>query len=696
MIRHRKLLLLLASTALTGACVPDADPRDRLVEAYLRLTDLEDMRPTEGPELDLLVQATRAEEPFLRSTAVRALGRLENPELAGHIEDAFHDPVVDVRLEAAYALAQAHFGRPGDAAFDALVERLGAEPDASVRGEVARSLGRLRLSDEHRARAEHILLEAADPEAPLPVLSGALLGLEALLRNHGGPMDERLVADRVRPLTTYAGTYYRSPESVRIRTLSLTVLGYTGLVRASVLQRALRDDSPLVAFAGMRFFDQIEELAKPETMRRAIAGESLYGVMESFRILAQGPRDMRACGYLLAGARVPPPEAPRPVPEPIRLLGVQGLDEPCPDLELPRTILREVEATLGDDPVYWQAPSYALLSLASVYPGDAAARLADHVEHENPFVRTNAARAAALLGNRTVLRSLTEDTSANVRTAAVQGLFALDGHRIDEVLLDQLRFDDPQLVMTVARLLEGTSRPTGAAEALVTTFERMSAAQRETWRDPRLAIVERLTEVGDRSLTERMVPYLSDYDPAVAEAVAGALRGWTGRPYTPTPQPLPRMPLPSVDEMRQMDGAHVILHMQGGGQVEIELHPWLATTNTYRFWRLVRAGYFDGLTFHRWAPNFVLQGGSPAANEYAGDGAFTRDEVGRLGHWRGTVGISTRGHDTGDGQIFVNLLDNVRLDHAYTIVGTVVRGMDVVDAVLEGGVIERAEVVSGS
>ena len=142
-----------------------------------------------------------------------------------------------------------------------------------------------------------------------------------------------------------------------------------------------------------------------------------------------------------------------------------------------------------------------------------------------------------------------------------------------------------------------------------------------------------------------------------------------------------------------MDGAVVRLHMEGGGRVDIELDPYLATTNAYRFFRLVGEGYFDGLTFHRWAPNFVLQGGSPGANEYQGAGAFSRDEVGLRGHWRGTVGISTRGHDTGDAQIFINLLDNVRLDHTYTIIGSVVDGMDTVDHAMDGIVIERAEVV---
>jgi cyclophilin family peptidyl-prolyl cis-trans isomerase/HEAT repeat protein len=698
MIRNRTLSLLLLSALTASSCVPDASPRDRVTEAYLRIVDLEDRRPTSGPDLQLLVQATASEHALLRAAAVRALGRLEDPGLAGPIADALDDPARGVRLEAAYAMAQAHFTTSGDGAYATLGDRFEAEPDPAVRGELARSLGRLRLSAEQARRAERLLLEATHrdgDDAPLAELTGVLLGLEALLRAAPQAHDPEGIRDRMDQLAGYSGAFYRSPESVRVRTLALTILGHAGLMRAEDVQRAVRDDAPVVAAAGMRFFDQIAELAKPETLRRAIASPSLYGVIEAFGILDRGPRTMQSCGYLLAGARVPPENTPRPVPEPIRVRGVQALREPCPDPDLPRTILREVEATLDEDPVLWQAPSYALLSLASVYPGDAAARLADHAEHANPFVRANAARAATLLGNRNVLRTLAGDASPNVRTTAVEGLFALDGHRIDDLLFDQLSVDDPQLVMTASRLLSGTPRPAAAADALMDAFERMSAAQRETWRDPRMAMAERLEEVGDARLTERMLPYLSDFDGRVAEAVASALRSWNGRPYTPTPLPLPREPLPTVAEMHAMEGASVLLHMQGGGEVEIRLHPWLATTNTYRFWRLVREGYFDGLTFHRWAPNFVLQGGSPHANEYQGDGPYSRDEVGRLPHWRGTVGISTRGHDTGDGQIFVNLLDNVRLDHAYTIVGTVVGGMDVVDGALEGAVIERAEVVPG-
>jgi cyclophilin family peptidyl-prolyl cis-trans isomerase len=75
-----------------------------------------------------------------------------------------------------------------------------------------------------------------------------------------------------------------------------------------------------------------------------------------------------------------------------------------------------------------------------------------------------------------------------------------------------------------------------------------------------------------------------------------------------------------------------------------------------------------------------------------GDGPYMRDEPG-VAHNRATLGISTRGRDTGDAQIFVNLIDSPRLDHAYTVFAVVERGMDVADTVLEGDVMAKVEFV---
>ena len=131
----------------------------------------------------------------------------------------------------------------------------------------------------------------------------------------------------------------------------------------------------------------------------------------------------------------------------------------------------------------------------------------------------------------------------------------------------------------------------------------------------------------------------------------------------------------------------------GGGSFEMRLFVDESPATISRFVAAARRGYYNGLTFHRVVTNFVIQGGSPGANEYVGADRFMRDELGLRSHERGTLGISTRGRDTGDSQIFVNLIDNWRLDHDYTVFAEVVRGMDVVDAVLEGDVIARIEVL---
>jgi cyclophilin family peptidyl-prolyl cis-trans isomerase len=132
--------------------------------------------------------------------------------------------------------------------------------------------------------------------------------------------------------------------------------------------------------------------------------------------------------------------------------------------------------------------------------------------------------------------------------------------------------------------------------------------------------------------------------------------------------------------------------MKEAGAFTIQLIPEEAPLTVATFAQLAESGYYKGLTLHRIVPNFVLQGGSPGASEYVGNGDFMRDELGLLSHARGTLGVSTRGRDTGDAQIFVNLVDNFRLDHNYTVFARVSAGMDNVDKIQEGDVIESIEI----
>jgi cyclophilin family peptidyl-prolyl cis-trans isomerase len=112
-----------------------------------------------------------------------------------------------------------------------------------------------------------------------------------------------------------------------------------------------------------------------------------------------------------------------------------------------------------------------------------------------------------------------------------------------------------------------------------------------------------------------------------------------------------------------------------------------------QFTRLAESGYYNGLSIHRVVPTFVLQGGSPGANEYIGHPNHMRDELGTWPHVRGAMGISTRGRDTGDAQFFLDLIDNPRLDHDYTVFGQAITGMDAADRILEGDVIESIQIL---
>ena len=688
---HTKAMIAAVLVSAAAACAPpDAGRASWVTDEYLRILAAEDARPSSGPELQRLIRAAGAGPVLVRRAAVRALGRLENPALAPEIESLLDDPVAGVRAEAANALAQSVHAAEGDAVVPALIAREAVEHDPGVRGVLARSIGRSAESDETRARAMSVLVgmsreEGAD--APVETLVGVALGMESLVRRAGGAGISARAATRLEELMGYGEAGRPHPDAARVRALAVSTLGQSGRLDASSVERARNDADPGVRLAAARWVGAVAPANRPELIRRLLRDPDTAVALEGFRALVREPVAELYCRYLLAGVD------PR-VPASIRITALGGLGRPCPKAAEQRD---EVVATVAEidtaSVASWHAPAHALLALTALAPDEASGWIDRFARHESPFARAHAARAAAALADAATLRALVDDPDANVRTAALEGLFALEGHAIDDLLLAEADDDDPQLLMTVAGLLEGSPRGLDAARRLMDAFERISAAERETWRDPRRALLVRIAELGAASLAGRLRPYLADYDALVADDVAGMLSAWTGTAHAAVPKPLPREPLPTERELEALDGARVALHMRAGGTIVIELMPWLATANVHRFTRLAEQGYYDGLTFHRWAPNFVVQGGSPGANEYQGAGAYSRDEVGLQPHWRGTVGISTRGRDTGDAQIFVNLVDNVRLNHDYTIIGTVVEGMEVVDAVLEGSSIERAEVV---
>ena len=122
------------------------------------------------------------------------------------------------------------------------------------------------------------------------------------------------------------------------------------------------------------------------------------------------------------------------------------------------------------------------------------------------------------------------------------------------------------------------------------------------------------------------------------------------------------------------------------GDILIDLFPEHAPKTVNNFVVLARDGFYDGLTFHRVIPNFMIQGGDPNGTGTGGPGYKFEDEtVGNpLKHTTGALSMANAGPNTNGSQFFITHAPQPHLDGRHTVFGTVVEGQDVVDSVRQG------------
>jgi cyclophilin family peptidyl-prolyl cis-trans isomerase/HEAT repeat protein len=125
------------------------------------------------------------------------------------------------------------------------------------------------------------------------------------------------------------------------------------------------------------------------------------------------------------------------------------------------------------------------------------------------------------------------------------------------------------------------------------------------------------------------------------------------------------------------------------GTVTVRLACPLAPLTCLNFLNLAGQGFFDGLSFHRVVPDFVVQGGDPKGDGSGGPGYAIRDEINRLRYDRGVVGMALAGADTGGSQFFITLSPQPHLDGGYTAFGEVIAGAEVLDRIQLGDRIEK-------
>jgi cyclophilin family peptidyl-prolyl cis-trans isomerase len=129
------------------------------------------------------------------------------------------------------------------------------------------------------------------------------------------------------------------------------------------------------------------------------------------------------------------------------------------------------------------------------------------------------------------------------------------------------------------------------------------------------------------------------------------------------------------------------------GDIVFRFYPQDAPQHSAAFIKLARAGFYDGLTFHRVEPGFVIQGGDPSGNGTGGPGYQLDAEFNENPHIVGTVAMARSSNPNSAGsQFYICLGDAPFLNRNYTVFGHVVEGQPVVDAIRVGDVMNSVTI----
>lgn len=141
----------------------------------------------------------------------------------------------------------------------------------------------------------------------------------------------------------------------------------------------------------------------------------------------------------------------------------------------------------------------------------------------------------------------------------------------------------------------------------------------------------------------------------------------------------------------------VTIEMAAGGIIKLELYPSIAPNTVNNFIDLVNKGFYDGLSFHRIVPGFVIQGGCPEGTGMGGPGYTIKGEFSANGfkndlkHTRGVISMArSQAYDSAGSQFFIMHQTEPQLDGSYAAFGKVISGMDIVDRIAKAPANQQA------
>lgn len=165
-----------------------------------------------------------------------------------------------------------------------------------------------------------------------------------------------------------------------------------------------------------------------------------------------------------------------------------------------------------------------------------------------------------------------------------------------------------------------------------------------------------------------------------------------------------KKPAPSAADRKPADKKPAgkqtaVITMEKGGEIRVEFYPADAPQTVQNFVKLARDGFYDGTTFHRVEPTFVIQGGDPLSKTLpqgdpklgTGDPGYKiKAEFNKQKHLRGALAMArSQNPDSAGSQFYICLAAQPSLDGQYTVFGQTVSGMEVVNAIQQGDLVNE-------
>jgi len=360
----------------------------------------------------------------------------------------------------------------------------------------------------------------------------------------------------------------------------------------------------------------------------------------------------------------------------------------------------EIEGYVLDD-MHADSASVNIKGAAIVYlagiQGEAMIPVIDSLaDSADIYLRTKIADALGKIGGESVqprLNSLYKDSSAAVRAAAFEQLCTVDRGNIDYYLRTSLQDKDP-VVRSLAVDKIGQLKKDRYLPQLMTIMLLREKANVDVKRSISSAAGEFLKDGVDSTAENLLYHCLLDNSYIVsreAAAIYKKILGVDKSAYITLPAGLVGSRKIKSLLLQYRENPTAIIATDRG-TIELELYFDIAPLTVYNFINLANSGFYNGLTFHRVVPNFVIQGGDPRGDGWGGPGYMIRDEYSDLTFDRGTLGIATSGHDTGGSQFFICLSPQPHLDFRYTLFGRVKGNMTAIDNIVRGDIIQHVEI----